>query len=48
MYKGAVGMGLLWLLFTVFGYLALIVPGLIIHVVCIFHAASMAPSGFEI
>lgn len=38
MYKGKTGQGLLWLLATVIGYM-MIVPGLIVHVVCIFNAA---------
>lgn len=40
MYKGDVGAGILWLIFTLFGYFLLIIPGLIIHLVCIVNAAS--------
>lgn len=43
MYKGRVGAGLVWLLFTMFGYLLLIVPGLFLHLICILHAASTEP-----
>jgi TM2 domain-containing membrane protein YozV len=47
MYKGSVGTGILWLVFTVIGYLMFVVPGVILHLICIFHAASMEPSGVE-
>jgi TM2 domain-containing membrane protein YozV len=40
MYKGHVGAGLLWFVITVIGYLLLIVPGLILHIVQIFTAAA--------
>lgn len=43
MYKGHVGRGLLWLMFTVLGYAALIVPGAILHLCCIIAAASGDP-----
>jgi hypothetical protein len=33
----------LWLVFTVIGYFAFVVPGLILHLICIFHAASAEP-----
>lgn len=39
MYKGKVGAGLLWFLAVVIGYIAMIVPGIILHLVCIFNAA---------
>lgn len=39
-YKGQVGAGLMWLVFTVLGYALLILPGLILHIVCIVNAAS--------
>jgi hypothetical protein len=47
-YKGRTGGGILWLIFTVFGYLAMIVPGLILHLICIFHAASVEPAAESI
>jgi hypothetical protein len=40
MYKGKVGAGLLWFVAVVIGYILLIVPGIILHLVCIFNAAS--------
>ena len=43
MYKGRVGQGLVWLFFTVIGYFMVVIPGLILHLICIFHAASMEP-----
>jgi hypothetical protein len=40
MYKGQVGAGLLWLIFVVGGYFLFIIPGVILHLICIFSAAS--------
>lgn len=40
MYKGNVGPGFLWLIFTGIGYLLFIIPGFIIHIICIVNAAS--------
>jgi len=40
MYKGRVVAGLLWLFFVVAGYLLFIIPGAILHLICIFNAAS--------
>ena len=40
MYKGQVGVGIAWLIFTVLGYGAYIVPGLVLHFICIMRAAS--------
>ena len=39
MYKGRVGEGVLWLLFTPIGYVLFILPGLILHIICIINAA---------
>ena len=39
MYQGRIGAGLLWLIFVVLGYAMFIVPGLILHLICIFKAA---------
>ena len=39
-YKGRIGAGLVWLICTVLGYVALILPGIIIHIICIVNAAS--------
>ncbi len=38
-YKGQVGRGLLWLVFVPIGYLFYILPGLLLHLVCVFTAA---------
>lgn len=43
MYKGQIGSGILWLIGTVAGYCAFIVPGLIVHIACIYRAYSQAP-----
>lgn len=40
MYKGSVLGGLLWLAFVTLGYLCLIFPGILLHLTCIFSAAS--------
>jgi hypothetical protein len=40
-YAGRVGTGLLWTFFTLGGYL-LVIPGLILHVLCMFSAAKIA------
>lgn len=47
MYKGRVGTGLIWLICTVIGYVMLIIPGLILHLICIFNAYSTRPSQAE-
>lgn len=39
MYGGHVGAGIIWLVAVVVGYVMLIVPGLILHIVCIVSAA---------
>lgn len=43
MYKGNLGVGLLWMLFVAIGYAMLIVPGLILHLICIITASSGDP-----
>jgi TM2 domain-containing membrane protein YozV len=43
-YKGRTIMGLVWLVVTVLGYLTLVVPGMLLHFICIFQAAGMEPS----
>lgn len=40
MYRGHVGRGLVWLICVVIGYAMFIVPGLILHIVCIVMAAT--------
>jgi TM2 domain-containing membrane protein YozV len=42
-YKGHVIRGLLWLVFVPLGYICLVVPGLILHALCIILAASGDP-----
>jgi TM2 domain-containing membrane protein YozV len=44
MYKGNVGEGIVWLIFTAIGYVFLICPGVIIHLVCILSAAKGDPT----
>jgi len=39
-YKGKLGQGLLWLVIVPIGYLILVIPGLILHIMCIFSAYS--------
>lgn len=40
MYKGNVGAGIGWLILVMIGYVLFIVPGIILHIVCIVQAAS--------
>lgn len=40
LYAGKIGSGLLWTLFTFMGYVALFIPGLVLHVLGIFSAAN--------
>jgi hypothetical protein len=40
MYKERVGEGLAWLVFVVIGYMFMVVPGFILHMICIFSAIS--------
>ena len=40
MYKGHVGEGLLWLIFVGIGYVMFVIPGLVLHLICIIAAAS--------
>ena len=43
MYKGHVGAGLAWLFFVFVGYSLFIVPGLVLHLICILTAATGDP-----
>ena len=43
MYKGDVGTGTLWFIFTILGYILLVIPGLILHIFCIVLAATGDP-----
>ncbi|MCL4402737.1 MAG: hypothetical protein M1436_08765 [Acidobacteria bacterium] len=38
-YKGHIGAGIVWLIAVTAGYLMLIVPGVILHILCIVNAA---------
>ena len=42
-YKGQVAVGIIWLIFTLIGYAFFVVPGLILHIICIATAASGDP-----
>jgi len=44
MYKGQVGNGIAWLVFVLIGYILFVLPGLILHLLCIFGAASGDPN----
>jgi hypothetical protein len=44
MYKGHVGSGIGWMVCTFLGYLALVLPGLVLHGLCIANAASREPA----
>lgn len=43
MYKGNVGRGLVWFFIVIIGYSMFILPGLILHIICIFAASSGNP-----
>lgn len=43
MYKGDIGTGLFWLIIVIIGYFMLLIPGLILHLICIVTAASGDP-----
>lgn len=43
MYKGSVIVGILWLIFVSIGYMFLIFPGIILHIICMVTAASGDP-----
>jgi TM2 domain-containing membrane protein YozV len=43
MYRGKIGAGLLWFVCVPLGYI-IVIPGLILHVICIFNAASGDPT----
>ena len=42
-YKGQLGTGFVWMIAVVIGYILLIVPGLILHILCIVTAYSGDP-----
>lgn len=43
MYKGRAADGVIWLIFTPIGYVLFILPGLILHIICIIDAARGNP-----
>lgn len=40
LYKGEIGTGILWFIFVVIGYFFFVIPGLILHLICIVRSAS--------
>ena len=42
-YKGRLAAGILWLIVVIGGYLLVIVPGVILHIICIYKAYSGNP-----
>jgi TM2 domain-containing membrane protein YozV len=47
MYKGQVANGIAWLIFVVGGYLLFVIPGVILHLLCILGAASGNPTAVK-
>lgn len=43
MYKGKVGAGIMWLIFTTLAYFLLILPGIVLHIICIVTATQGNP-----
>jgi TM2 domain-containing membrane protein YozV len=43
MYRGKVGVGFLWLVCTVIGYVAFVIPGIVLHIACIVMATRGDP-----
>ena len=43
MYKGNIGSGLIWLILVIVGYALFVIPGVILHIICIITAASGDP-----
>jgi TM2 domain-containing membrane protein YozV len=43
MYKGDVGTGIVWFIFTILGYFLFVFPGLILHFICIITATNGDP-----
>ena len=39
-YRGKIGAGILWLIAVLIGYMALVIPGIILHLICIYNAAT--------
>ena len=43
MYKGKVGAGIVWLIFTAIAYCLFVIPGIIVHIICIVNATKGNP-----
>jgi TM2 domain-containing membrane protein YozV len=43
MYKGRIGLGIAWLVLTLLAYVTLLLPGVLLHFICVFQAAGMEP-----
>jgi hypothetical protein len=43
-YKGKLGAGFLWLIFVTGGYFLFLIPGIVLHLACIFSAYSGDPT----
>jgi TM2 domain-containing membrane protein YozV len=43
MYKGRIGLGVVWLAITLLAYVTLLLPGMLLHFLCVFQAAGMEP-----
>ena len=41
MYKGRFALGIVWLVLTVVAYITLLLPGMLLHFLCVFQAAGM-------
>lgn len=44
LYKGSIGSGIAWFVFTAIGYFMLIIPGLFVHLFCVISASSGDPT----
>ena len=44
LYRGKIGRGILWLICVTIGYFAVIVPGLVLHLICLIDASSGDPT----
>jgi TM2 domain-containing membrane protein YozV len=42
MYRGDIGIGFLWLICVFIGYVIFIIPGLVLHIICVVMAAKGA------
>ena len=37
-YRGKIGKGIIWLISVILGYLFLVVPGIVLHIICVVNA----------